>query len=881
MADLHAVIEGLVRRPLFWLPDPPLPILFVTGGDYGAFDVADKLAEPFEDSLPHASVRSGEHATLRDLVDELAGERGQLGKPVGGSFLPPPRFPLVQFVLWARRQRDEPPSADAPAARRWPPDPHSRTGQEEFKERLKSWRRGRYGGDRGRRTAADFIGRAAYTWVPLGTLAAWWVGGASDLVGLIPWALGVLVALGGTVVQSMLSIRGSFFNGWFRRQPYLPRKRFERLWRYALRLADASDDDIDWLLVHALCQDLRQAYQKWIIPWPSWGRGLYGLLVLEAREPGEANERFLRLLEETTDRTGLLAPALVIAAVPEGLATGPRTVAPVELGELPVAVRGWRDAVRRRVPRLGVVIGASGDLGGGDYRPRLLPSRMRAIGYWCVVALLLVGPALWLVRNQQDRSAHCGGLDWVERIDGQCVGIVNATEPTPEGLYDGEVADVVRKIDRNNASARNSGGFVSVVLFGDFAIRDADPDDGRLAGAVSELTAMEEFQRTVSSTPRLQVLIADSGDDFAHGRRNAELVSGLAEQDPHVIGAVGLARSVRGVEDAIGVLHAAKIPMVGTTGTADRLGYIDDVAIDVDGRNRTPGYPSPYYFHVGPTNFRQATLAARFARRTLLAGVESPSAVIVQDGSPGDAYTNNLADDLVTALGVEKVTLHDPVYYSVQGGGISKAALDACQERPDVYYYAGRAPEFLDFLRALEGKSCGPGAVKVIAGDDVIKVVADHAGEIRDLRRVEVYYSALATREMWRDNPTPPTAFVYGLLGGRHPNASEDNLILTYDAASVFYQAANTAYRSGGLPSKGDVLYELARTSRGSAWNGSSGVINFAGTERHDPVNKSIAIMRMGENGPTVPMVRCGQLNIEEDPPADPLCANLPDAPTG
>jgi hypothetical protein len=74
----------------------------------------------------------------------------------------------------------------------------------------------------------------------------------------------------------------------------------------------------------------------------------------------------------------------------------------------------------------------------------------------------------------------------------------------------------------------------------------------------------------VSSTPRLQVLIADSGDDFAHGRRNAELIRGLAEQDPHVIGRVGLARSVRGVEEAIGVPHAAKIPMVGTTGTADR-----------------------------------------------------------------------------------------------------------------------------------------------------------------------------------------------------------------------------------------------------------------------------------------------------------------------
>ncbi|GAA4580850.1 hypothetical protein GCM10023194_10360 [Planotetraspora phitsanulokensis] len=60
-------------------------------------------------------------------------------------------------------------------------------------------------------------------------------------------------------------------------------------------------------------------------------------------------------------------------------------------------------------------------------------------------------------------------------------------------------------------------------------------------------------------------------------------------------------------------------------------------------------------------------------------------------------------------------------------------------------------PEFLGFLRALEGESCGPWAVKVIAG--AVKVVADHAGEIRDLRRVRVYYAALATREMWHGQP--------------------------------------------------------------------------------------------------------------------------------
>ena len=83
------------------------------------------------------------------------------------------------------------------------------------------------------------------------------------------------------------------------------------------------------------------------------------------------------------------------------------------------------------------------------------------------------------------------------------------------------------------------------------------------------------------------------------------------------MGVIGLPRSVEGVSEAIEELHLAKIPMVSSTATADRFGYI---ARPRRGKDR-PGEPSPYYFHVGPTNFRMAALGARFARQRLLAGV--------------------------------------------------------------------------------------------------------------------------------------------------------------------------------------------------------------------------------------------------------------------
>ncbi|MEU8192635.1 hypothetical protein AB0C10_02485 [Microbispora amethystogenes] len=907
MADVHGVIEKLVRRPFFWLPDQPLPLVFVVERDGDAFEAARRLAAPFEDCLPHATVAAGRYGTLHDLVDALAGEQGQLGRPVGGSFLPPPRFSLVQFVLWARRQRDLPPEPDrgGPPPPRWP-DPQSRGSLEEFKERLKLWRGGRHGGHQGRRTAADFFGRAATTWLPVGTLAAvllstrvsgdhapWWLDSAPDLVGVLPWALGLLVFAAGTVVQGLLSVRGSFFNGWFRRQPYLTRKPYERLAQYALRVASASDEDAERLLVHAMCQDLRQAYQKWIIPWPSWGRGLYGLLVLDATLPGCANERFLRLLEETTEETGLLPPMLVLAAVPEPKAAEARAVTGGRLTELPALADAWRARVRRRVPPLRLLAATSGPAPDDDYRPRLLPSRMRALGYWCVIALLVVGPVTLAWRIYQDQKARCGGLSWAELVGDECVGVVNADGPAPDNLFGRNIGAVVKKIDDNNAAARNVGAYVNVVLFGEYSIRSPRPDgepaepgenapedDSRVAGALAELKAVEQYQSAVRNVPRLQVLIANAGVDFRQGRRAARLVSRLAAEDPHTLGVIGFPRSVRGVEEAISVLHQAKIPMLSTTATADDLGYVPDTA-DVAGASDTaPRRPSPYYFRMAPTNWREAELVARFVRRTLLPGKASPTAVIVQDRSPGDSYTNNLARDYKEAAGDQgiKISKRDEVYYTVDGGGIAEATSVACGRDPDVILYAGRATEFLGFVDAVE--KCSDGQVKVIAGDDVIKVVTDHGKEIGDYRRVQVYYAALASRELWRDpardHGTQPTGYIQSLFG-RDSTDSEDNLILSYDAVELFYDSANRAYQGRRLPSRGDLLYRLALVSGRLARNGSSGVIDFGGREAHDPVDKTIAIMRVKAGGGVSVAVRCGRLSLRESAPPGGVCDHLAD----
>ncbi|MEU4227416.1 ABC transporter substrate-binding protein [Nonomuraea sp. NPDC026600] len=869
MADLRSVVEGLIRRPAFWRADPPLPTVFVTGP--AALDAAEMLAKPFVGSVPYAHVKEGAHQSIQALVEELAGEQGELGKPVGGSLLPPPRFPLAQFVLWARKQRYlPPPGGDPDDPESWLPAPGTHTGYRMFKERLKEWQRSSRDTDRGRRTSADFLARAATTWVPVGTLAVWWFNGPADLVGLAPWVLGLVVAALGTTGQAFFSIRGTLFTGWLRKQPYERRKRFDRPAPYALRLANADDEEIKRLLVHALMRDLREAYKKWIIPWPSWGRGQYALLLIEVADPAGINAEFLQLLEETTKKTGMLPPMVVLAAVPS-VPPGPPTESE-ELDELAKAVGRWRAAARLRVPDLRIGVHATAVPAAGEY-PQVLPRRKRALGYWTAIGLLLVLPFALVFWVQRDRAAHCGGLEWAERIGTECVGVVNAIGDTPDGLLVDDVKELVKKIDANNAYAIGSGRYVSVVVFGEYSITKTEANDTRLAAAVSELEAVEEQQRTASTTPRLRVLIANAGDNFLHGRRAAQLVTELAARDPHVMGVIGLPRSVEGVSQAIEELHLAKIPMVSSTATADRLGYVGDSA-----DAKQSGQPSPYYFQVGPTNFREATLGARFARKMLLPHVAKPVAVIVRDASTTDQYTTNLADDFVTALKAQGITVKELKDYSVESGGIQEAAVGACGLKPDVFLYAGRASEFLGFLSSVEGSGCKE--AKVIAGDDVVKAMSDHGGEIGQLKQMEVYYLALAPRAVWKESSTKQTAFISSLLAGAHAKSSDDNLILTFDAANLLYQAASTAYRAGAqeggdLPSRGDILYRLTRR----VWNGSSGKIDFGAADLHTPVGKAVSIMKVDVEraGRPKPVVRCGSLDATEAPPKNTVCDGLPD----
>ncbi|TMR93112.1 hypothetical protein [Nonomuraea basaltis] len=866
----HKAVEDLVSRPAVWRKDRHLPVLVFVGED-DASQVAEQLVRPYSWRAPCAVVRREKLAQIGDtpaLVELITRE---LGRRIPASLMPPPRFPMSKFVLWAiewRRSGSDPADGEDESDR--------------WAQAYREWRRNRWASVK-TGEIVDYLSRALPAWVPVSAGLFTGLGRVVAVVEHIALIGPPLASAAASAVQVGLMATGWLsYRRFAKHKDYFPRQKGEPMDAYHRRLAmKTTDEQLDTLLVHAFCEDLRQAYQRrW--PWPSWGRSVNCVLLIGrmSTESGTGGEhvahRFIGGVHDERERTGQHVPLLVLTSSEAAPPADTVKHAQTRVSRMPEQVRAWRARAARSVACPYLVVDApegSARSVATDFRPRV--RRRRAALYWLVAVLMVVLPIVATLHDQRATAVaaeqRCQ-LTWVRKVGRECIGVLNDKGPTPKVLRP-ELASLIAEIDRQNAQITKQHKYVSLVVLGEYSMADGDVGS-RIVGRLGELRSLVALQRDKTGSPRIRILLANAGDEYAQGAEAAKQIAALARRDSSVVGVVGFARSLDGVRQAIGVLAREKIPMVGTTGTADDLGKVD-------------GQATRYYFHVSPTNYRQAALAARYARRTLLKEVESPTAVIVEDGSAGEVYTGDLAADFAEAFEAEGGARPVRVPYTVESG-IDKAAGEACAESPDVYFYAGRSPEITAFIGALAKTPCGAGRVKVIAGDDVTREAAYNKGGALVQDRVELYYTSLADRRLWSfpskassgGAARPLPHFIAGLLQ-EQPSAgmemlADDNLILTYAAGEALHRAANIVYdpRSNPPVSRGDVLYQLARISGRDFINGVSGVLRFDNTDRHDPLNAVIALMRAGDNEP---QVRCGQLVSSEPAVPDPLCEDLPD----
>ncbi|GAA0386117.1 hypothetical protein Acor_26430 [Acrocarpospora corrugata] len=827
---LHGVLEGLLRRPSFWRRDPALPVLLLVGEESAATALA--LAEPFKGGLPYAAPEGEELRDVWALVNALAGENGDLGASVGGSFLPAPRFPLVQFVLWAREQRVLRPEEWSGA---WPPAPESRKAQDEFRARYRKWRWERYGERRVRRTAADFVVRAATTWVPLGMavalLAGWDV---VDLLSLIPWVVGLVVAAAGTAVQAALSIRGTFFSGWFRRHRYenLRRKRFESRHKYALRLAAAPD--LDKLLVYAMFQDLRQAYQKWFIPWPSWGRGWYCLLVLP--EPGPGGARFLGVMREVIADTGAHPPMLVLAAGDPPLPVAP-PVRPLE--RLPEAVEDWR--ARRPELFIPVTVNESDLSDMGAFRP----TPLRAFGYWAVVALLAFGPIAVVGQTW----IGCG--DGLREVERQCVGLSdNLNEIEPDLL----LAPVLERIQRQNREVQDGQRVITVFYLGPLTTNRSGGD--QISGSAGELAGIAARQLAYNRLHSWQIRVefANAGQDFVSAGYAAQMIKDRAAGDPDIAGAIGFAWSRTETQEAIRLLSDAHMPMLSTTNTADTTPL-------VYGRK-----PSPSFFRMAAPNSAQAKAAEYWLQQGLPGGAKVPAdkvAILLEvDERKRELYSSDLADGLTTPNGA--IYAKSRRYVFRDENQLTAQVDQACQDGAAVLFYTGRS-SYLGNLMDTKEHQCDD-EVRVLAGDEVTGRLAQILADGTSVNNPEISFIALNDARAEQDgsgaiNDTQREieAWIREVLPERGRSVSRVHARMGYDALLAITSAIDQIKATTVDPSVNiaqSVAYNLRGLGVDGQIQGATGSFYFStDADFHTALPRELWLFS-SEPGKSVPVLR-------------------------
>ncbi|WP_158088792.1 ABC transporter substrate-binding protein [Thermoactinospora rubra] len=701
MADSREVVEGLLSRPLWG--DRPLPTLLVTGDT----KAVERVTGVFRNHLPYSQPAREPDADLATLVETMARELGRTS--VRRTLLPAPRFPLTDFVSWAWDQHKNWPGG-------WPPASRQRTDQVKERFRARFWGRRLFQGESRRRWAAgDFLIRAAVFIVPVATLVAWWLESSlTDLISLVPGAVALVVGAVAIVVQTARFVMGASFSRWFRTKTLgrLRREPGESRPDYATRLMDVMETEpqlIEELLVRALLEDLRQAYRRWPrIPWPSWGRGLYALIVLDCGDP--VHKRFLEILHEVTEKTPVSAPVLIVA---KAQAAPPEPADPWANGSFDDRVKLWQGAVTRRGPRQRLVFDSDDLTFTEPFRPRLGRVRLRALGYWGVVLSLLIAPPLLLYGKNW---FGCG--PGMTRAGRECVGLSdNLSEIGPHPL----VRPILERIDEQNRKIDTDQRVVTVFYLG--PLTTSRPGDDQVAGSAGELSGLAARQLAYNARGSWQIRLeyANTGQDFRHAEFAARMIKERAAGDPDVAAVVGLAWSRTETQRAIRLLGDAHIPVLSTTNTADETPLVYQ------------GRPSPYFFRMAAPNSAQAMAVEQWLRRGLPGGEAVPPgkvAILVERDAEGrELYSRDLADGLTGQRGG---TAKPPYagaerYVFANPDELADRIERACLDGATVLFYTGRANHLRTVLD-LKAHRCGD-QVRILAGDEVTDKVGQLLAE--------------------------------------------------------------------------------------------------------------------------------------------------------
>lgn len=260
-ASTFPLLIDAVRRPSPFAREIGRPILVFTGDMSSADEAVDDVRKVGR-WAPHALIDASAAPDVVGIVERLASRDGLLTRWVGGTLLPPPRFLLTRFILWAWREA-HPATGD-----------ERQPTREDYVRSYAAWRRTETYTGPALRSWADYVSRTMTTWLPASGLTTFGLQHFMDGVSLVLWLVSPAVAIAIALLHATLLLKGMLDYRWFRKAPYGRRAAEDGLIEYAMRIGGRAEhgqepdyrETAERLLVAALLEDLRQAYRRRLFP---------------------------------------------------------------------------------------------------------------------------------------------------------------------------------------------------------------------------------------------------------------------------------------------------------------------------------------------------------------------------------------------------------------------------------------------------------------------------------------------------------------------------------------------------------------------------------------------------------------------------------------
>lgn len=507
---------------------------------------------------------------------------------------------------------------------------------------------------------------------------------------------------------------------WFMRQPFMVPRHSLTFAGFAERLTvgrrDTEEpDQLKKLLVHAFLEDLRVLYAPRRLRLRRWRRTAYPVVALDNVTEHNGGWELLRLINDVRNERGDLDPLLVIAGsahLPVLLQDAPREVLPVH--KVKTAVTEWERRLPERRQRMtgdarfvAVYLSdtnpSDADEAAWSETQVILPRKPAWLARrWALPAVLVTALAAgtltvgaWAAERVRqscvpDPSAGVAA-NWRTDLR-QCVGYSDDADlvfGTDERLTQAQ-----RAIFEQNAiaealhAANPARPLVSIVYFAALTRSGAAPNADQSVAEELEGLLVQQHER---NHPRktelvLRVVVANGGNQMTAAADVArQLLVPLFQDDPTLLGVVGMDRTVPQTEEAIAVLGHSGVPVVATTLTGEGL----------------PAR-SPLYFQLVPGNSVQASLLVKYAQDT-------GRLVTVYHPPLTDGYMKTLVNEVKKATG--------PYARKPRSWKTHVDEVDVRCGRGEIAFYAGRETQFADFLQVVVDR-CTRENLPTIVGDD-------------------------------------------------------------------------------------------------------------------------------------------------------------------